>query len=305
VQEGLGPALGVGHQIEEEHCFHGAGRFRAVRVPLAQVGHGRGVARGHLPHWQHNLGARTHQRHPEVGVIQKLQLARLGRDVRDDVGDLHAGPAHLGGERRNHAQLVAEQPGLVHHAGHGDLARVGVDGYFHLMGGDVGDLAVQAVTQRAVGVEFRGPVALQPAADQHLVEAVQPADSPGLVKVDEGRVHGPQDGRLPAQPDRALHGVPDAHAARGHAYEAERPVVDLDHVHPLAQPSPQRAIGHAVAPGSPPHLRRPHRDPLHVDVLFHVTEHESLLGHGNTSPPSGVVLPQGWLWDQCKGRARA
>ena len=125
------------------------------------------------------------------------------------------------------------------------------------MGGKVGDLAVQAVAEPPIGLEFGGPVALQATADQQLVKTIEPAEPVGLLQPDIGRMNGPAGGRFPAEVQIAQADPPDSHAAGWHDDEAEIAVPDFDHVNALGEPGPQRAFDDAIAFGRAADLFRP------------------------------------------------
>ena len=124
---------------------------------------------------QQDLGARLHQRQAEVDVIQQLEIACRGGEVRHLVVHDQARPAGLRFDRRLQAELAAEQSGLIHRAANGDPARLAVNRHFDLVGGEVRNLAVQAVAEPAVGLELGRAIALQAAATEQFIKAVEPA----------------------------------------------------------------------------------------------------------------------------------
>jgi len=200
LQQGAAPAGSIGQQIEEEAGLAKPGRFGAIDVPVGHVGGGHRVARSDLFHRRNQPCARRQQWRAKINVIQKLQLARLGREVFNIIDDGQRAGSDFRADGGGHAQLLPEGPGFIDRADKNDFVRVGVDCRFHLVGGLVGDLAVQRIAERAARQELGRAVALQPAADQQLIKAVEPADAAWLPQGNQRRMdRSVEDRRAPAE----------------------------------------------------------------------------------------------------------
>ncbi len=239
-------------------------------------------------------GALFEERRPEVPVVEELELRRLVLQVRDLVAD---GQPFGARDRRVtglHAELRAEQAGLVDMPLDGDLVgRVGVDVHGHVRGGDIRDPAVQPEGRAAF--RERCPVVLQPAAGHQLVEAVEPAQAAGRRQVDEPGMDRPVgDRRLPAQDVPQVEPLPQAHAPGRHDREPQRAVIHDDEVDPVAPAAPQPSLAHR--PGGrhgQPQLRSVDRQALDPQLVRYVCQcecrHDSPRFLERVArPPSGI-----------------
>ena len=120
------------------------------------------------------------------------------------------------------------------------MRRRAIDDDLHLRRRDVADLAVERQVHLGLGPgvvdELIPPgVAgeLQPAADQPLVEAFEPAQAAPALQVDELGMHHLLDRRIPAQPQVARAHLEDAHAPRRDQRDRQLAVVDRDQLDPF------------------------------------------------------------------------
>ena len=207
-----------------------------------------------------------------------------GRNVRDLVGNGQSRLAGFRAERGRQTQLAAEKTSFIDNARHRDLARVAVDGHLDLVGGRVGDFAMQRRAERAVGIEVRPAVAFQAATDEQLVEPPEPAQPARLPKRDEGGMNRPLGGRLPTELHVAATRPPNAHAAGWNHDESEPPVVDLDHIDPVAQSAAKGPFCHAVATSRAADLIGAEGKLFHVNAGVNVGEGPGFSRHGDWSP---------------------
>jgi hypothetical protein len=120
------------------------------------------------------------------------------------------------------------------------------------VGRQIANAAVQRVAQPpGGGVEVGRAVALKAAADDELVEALEPASSARIEDGDELRVDRAADGRLPAKLSAIHRGPPDAHAPRGQDDENHAAVIQLNGRDAVPLAAPQHKVPDRPAVGHP------------------------------------------------------
>ena len=216
-------------------------------------------------------------------MVEQLEIAGRRRQVRHRVADENPRPAHHGLDRGFQPKLATEEPGFLDRAANCDPARVLVDRHLDLVGGKVGDLPMQAVTKSAVGMEFRGTVALQAAADQQLVKAVEPAQPVRLAQADVRGMDRPANGRFPAEARLAQACPPYTHPAGRQHGEVEIAVADLDDVNPPGKPAAKGSLLDATALGSAAQVLGAQGHMIDINVTFVVNKCPISAGHGEIS----------------------
>jgi len=172
------------------------------------------------------------------------------------------------------------EPRLLDHSRHGNLAPLVVHLDFDPLRRSIGDSAVQRVTQSPVGVEIRRAVALQSAAHQQFVEAVQPTQAARFHQRHKLGMHGTADRRPPADLFAVHPNLPKPHAARGQHIKRQASVVDADHVHSVTQASAEGRFANFDLRQLAAQVLSRQREAFQIDSLRDIRQRPFFHGHG-------------------------
>ena len=155
---------------------------------------------------------RFEERPTDVDVVEERQLLRLSAEIGHFINDLTTAGTGDEAQSRSQPPARAEHRAFVHDADQFDRPFPdGIDSHFDAMSRDVGDPSVQR--QFLATIVARWPHESETTTTEQFIEAVQPTESASILQVDERRMNGSLDGRLPFEWQVVKAALPDSHAA--------------------------------------------------------------------------------------------